>query len=597
MFMAADEFPLPLRVPLLRPRRPRRAVRRTDLDERTIVFLDCGNIDRNPIEAFKGDDAHILNIDHHHDNTRFGTVNHVVRGRVVHGRDRVGPHGARWASTPTIEIAEALYVGLVTDTGKFMYENTGPRAHVMAAELIAAGVDVHGDLPPPLRGHAVREARAARPRAGAASSASTTARSRSPTSTATTSAWPAPRRATPRASSTTCASVEGTKVAALARELLDGDGAPQEGLAALDRRRVDVSRDRPRRAAAAATASAAGFSTELSARRARRVPARAGRRAAAERLATPVDGRRPRRQAGGQDLARRRRARCAAALGVRKVGPRRHARPVRDRAAARARRPRARARSASSWRCRRPTRRSRGSARSRRPATPRARSPRPGVVPPEPLVLPTGRVRQRPPAYSAVRVGGERAYERARARRGGRDRPSARSRSTASSSCWREGDRAGFAIECSSGTYVRSLIADLGDAYCVELRRTRDRAVRRRRRRPDAGRCRSRDALRVPAARSRSTASGAARAPRRRRSPASAPDGRGGEVLLVDADGPIAIAEPREGGLLKPIVGFRAMKVTRLPDAEPRAAARRRRHVRRRPPRPPRGDRAAPTPS
>jgi phosphoesterase RecJ-like protein len=45
---------------------------------------------------------------------------------------------------PTIEIAEALYVGLVTDTGKFMYENTGVRAHLMAAELIDAGVDVHG---------------------------------------------------------------------------------------------------------------------------------------------------------------------------------------------------------------------------------------------------------------------------------------------------------------------------------------------------------------------------------------------------------------------------------------------------------------------
>ena len=44
---------------------------------------------------------------------------------------------------PTREIADALYVGLVTDTGKFMYENTGARAHVMAADLIDAGVDVH----------------------------------------------------------------------------------------------------------------------------------------------------------------------------------------------------------------------------------------------------------------------------------------------------------------------------------------------------------------------------------------------------------------------------------------------------------------------
>jgi phosphoesterase RecJ-like protein len=42
------------------------------------------------------------------------------------------------------DIADALYVGLITDTGRFMYENTGPRAHLMAAELIEAGVDVHG---------------------------------------------------------------------------------------------------------------------------------------------------------------------------------------------------------------------------------------------------------------------------------------------------------------------------------------------------------------------------------------------------------------------------------------------------------------------
>ena len=43
----------------------------------------------------------------------------------------------------TKAIGEALYVGLVTDTGRFMYENTGPRAHEMAAELLAAGIDAH----------------------------------------------------------------------------------------------------------------------------------------------------------------------------------------------------------------------------------------------------------------------------------------------------------------------------------------------------------------------------------------------------------------------------------------------------------------------
>jgi phosphoesterase RecJ-like protein len=86
---------------------------------------------------------HILNIDHHHDNTRFGTVNHVVEEASCTAEivwDLMRALGVE----PALEIADALYVGLVTDTGKFMYENTGTRAHVMAAELIEAGVDVHG---------------------------------------------------------------------------------------------------------------------------------------------------------------------------------------------------------------------------------------------------------------------------------------------------------------------------------------------------------------------------------------------------------------------------------------------------------------------
>src|SRR5215469_4998405 len=49
-----------------------------DLEERTIVFLDCGNLERNPAQAFRRPGAHIVNIDHHHDNTRFGTVNYVL---------------------------------------------------------------------------------------------------------------------------------------------------------------------------------------------------------------------------------------------------------------------------------------------------------------------------------------------------------------------------------------------------------------------------------------------------------------------------------------------------------------------------------------
>jgi bifunctional oligoribonuclease and PAP phosphatase NrnA len=110
-----------------------------DLAERTVVFLDCGNLERNPAEALQRPGMHILNIDHHHDNTRFGTVNLVVAdasctAEIVWGL----MHGLEVEPTPTI--AEALYVGLITDTGRFMYENTTARAHLMAADLIEAGV-------------------------------------------------------------------------------------------------------------------------------------------------------------------------------------------------------------------------------------------------------------------------------------------------------------------------------------------------------------------------------------------------------------------------------------------------------------------------
>jgi len=90
---------------------------------------------------------------------------------------------------------------------------------------------------------------------------------------------------------------------------------------------------------------------------------------------------------------------------------------------------------------------------------------------PERIELPTGRFLQRPPAYSAVRVDGERAY--ARARRGETVEPAAR---PVTVHRWevlsRDGDRVEIELECSAGTYVRALVADLGDAYCEELERT-----------------------------------------------------------------------------------------------------------------------------
>jgi tRNA pseudouridine55 synthase len=94
-----------------------------------------------------------------------------------------------------------------------------------------------------------------------------------------------------------------------------------------------------------------------------------------------------------------------------------------------------------------------------------------GRPPPERLDLPTGPIRQRPPAYSAVKVGGVRAYRRAR--RGEEVTPPEREVTVHRFvEVWRRGERACFEIECSSGTYVRSLIAGLGDAYTESLCRT-----------------------------------------------------------------------------------------------------------------------------
>ena len=144
MFMSAEDFPLPYEYRTL-PLGDVRHELPQDAGGRTIVFLDCGNIDRMPVSFLRRDDAHIVNIDHHHDNTQFGTANLVVgsascTAEIIYGLiEDLGVELTR-------EIADALYIGLVTDTGKFQYQNTTPAAHLMAADLIAHGVDVHEEF-------------------------------------------------------------------------------------------------------------------------------------------------------------------------------------------------------------------------------------------------------------------------------------------------------------------------------------------------------------------------------------------------------------------------------------------------------------------
>jgi bifunctional oligoribonuclease and PAP phosphatase NrnA len=115
-----------------------------DVGERVLLAVDCANErrigpDNEPVERPKL----VLNVDHHHDNSRFGDLNLVVdeassTSEIV--RDILGELGV--GLTP--EIAEALYVGLVTDTGRFQYTNTTPKALRLAAELVETGADVHG---------------------------------------------------------------------------------------------------------------------------------------------------------------------------------------------------------------------------------------------------------------------------------------------------------------------------------------------------------------------------------------------------------------------------------------------------------------------
>ena len=142
MFMSATNFPLPHEYQHL----PLQAVQNeppADMDERIAVFLDCGNIDRMPVDFLQRVGQHIVNIDHHHDNTRFGTVNLVVAGASCTA-EILWQLARELGIDVTPSMAEALYIALITDTGLFMYDNTTARSHQMAAELIEAGVDAAG---------------------------------------------------------------------------------------------------------------------------------------------------------------------------------------------------------------------------------------------------------------------------------------------------------------------------------------------------------------------------------------------------------------------------------------------------------------------
>src|ERR687883_1719887 len=117
-----------------------------DADTRVLLALDCANETRIADPSILERVPLVINVDHHHDNSRFGDVNLIVprassTGEVL--RDVFRELGVEL----THEIAEALYIALVTDTGRFQYTNTTPKALRLAAELVEAGAGVHPAFP------------------------------------------------------------------------------------------------------------------------------------------------------------------------------------------------------------------------------------------------------------------------------------------------------------------------------------------------------------------------------------------------------------------------------------------------------------------
>ena len=393
-----------------------------------------------------------------------------------------------------------------------MYENVGPRAHVMAAELIEAGVDVaavnrrlYEDMPAAkLQLLALALGAMQRFDDGELTLVASPAR---------TSSAPKPRRATRRGSSTSCARCRARRSPrSCARSPAASARASTKCPCARPTTTSTCRSSRGRRAGAGTGAQRA--SRRRSSRRADRLPARGDLRAAARVLrrargrhgrlsAGLADGERSAAGAAGVLLstsppasARTTSSRRQAFVGGRRTG---HAGTL-DRSrrgccwcsSGGRRSPRAR-----SWNCRSAMRRSRGSVRLEHGRhRGRDHGDRPRATRCRRRCRPASCASARP-RHSAVKVGGERAYRRAR-RGESFEMPERIVTVHRFEELWRERRgarrparagllRAGFEIECGSGHRLCSPIADLGDAYCVELRRTaigpfevRDASRRRR---------------------------------------------------------------------------------------------------------------------
>jgi phosphoesterase RecJ-like protein len=116
--------------------------RPADAADRVLVAVDCAKADRIGDQDAVDQAPLVLNVDHHHDNTRFGGLNLVVADASSTGevlRDVFAELGVEL----TPDLAEPLYIALVTDTGRFQYTNTTAKTLRLAADLVDAGADSH----------------------------------------------------------------------------------------------------------------------------------------------------------------------------------------------------------------------------------------------------------------------------------------------------------------------------------------------------------------------------------------------------------------------------------------------------------------------
>jgi phosphoesterase RecJ-like protein len=113
-----------------------------ELAGRAVIAVDAANEKRLGDPALLEAAPFAIDIDHHHDNTRFGQANLIV-AEASSTAEVLRDVFATLEIALTPGIAEALYIGLVTDTGRFQYKNTTPKALRLGGELVERGADVH----------------------------------------------------------------------------------------------------------------------------------------------------------------------------------------------------------------------------------------------------------------------------------------------------------------------------------------------------------------------------------------------------------------------------------------------------------------------